>query len=403
MANKTPSLKFKDYSNKWTDNTLGGLGSVAMCKRVFKHQTSPQGDIPFFKIGTFGGMPDAYISRELFEDYKSKYAYPNTGDILLSASGSIGKTVVYNGNDEYFQDSNIVWLKHSKNEIINPFLHHFYSLAEWEGLEGSTIKRLYNEIILKTKISYPSIPEQKRISGVLDDLDSIIKLYQTKTESIINLKKSLLNSLFPNMSETAPKIRFKEFSKDWRLLSYQNIGEPLSGGNLSYNDLAEDGKLKCVLYGELYTLYDSVIEKIVNKTNKKATTIRRNDILFPQSTTVDALSLISPACMNDDEAQTAGVFVIRPNEDIDGNFISYYTKGNTDQKYKLSKKAQGLTIIHLYYQSIQDETIFVPELKEQKKISSLFKSIDGLISLYQNKVVLLQNMKSSLLSKMFPN
>lgn len=101
-----------------------------MCKRIFKEQTSSEGDVPFYKIGTFGGEPDAFIDRELFKEYKSKFSYPNKGDILLSASGTIGRTIEYTGNDEYFQDSNIVWLKHGDG-IDNAFLEVLYSVVDW--------------------------------------------------------------------------------------------------------------------------------------------------------------------------------------------------------------------------------------------------------------------------------
>ncbi len=67
------------YASVWEQRKFGDIGSVSMCKRIFKEETSPEGDIPFFKIGTFGGEPDAYISRELFEEYKSKFSYPEEG------------------------------------------------------------------------------------------------------------------------------------------------------------------------------------------------------------------------------------------------------------------------------------------------------------------------------------
>ena len=63
-----------------------------MCKRIMKAETSADGDVPFFKIGTFGKESDAYISREKFEEYKAAYSYPNKGDILISAAGTIGRT-----------------------------------------------------------------------------------------------------------------------------------------------------------------------------------------------------------------------------------------------------------------------------------------------------------------------
>ena len=171
----------------------------------------------------------------------------------------------------------------------------------------------------------------------------------------------------------------------WEQRKYEDIGTASSGGTLGYDDLAVNGKYNCVLYGELYTHHDCLIKEIQNKTNCKGNTVQRNDILFPQSTTVDALSLISPACLNVDTAETSGVFVIRPHKDIDGNFVVYYTKGNNYQRQKLSKKAQGLTIVHLYYQSIKDETIAVPNFTEQKKISTFFENLDNLITLHQRE------------------
>ena len=87
-----------------------------------------------------------------------------------------------------------------------------------------------------------------------------------------------------------PKIRFKNFSDEWVENKYKNIGQCLSGGTLSYEDLDKNGIYKCILYGELYTRYDYIIKNIVFRTNKLGNKVIKNDILFPQSTTVDAIS-----------------------------------------------------------------------------------------------------------------
>ena len=174
-------LKCWDFSslNKtaWEQRKFGDVGSVSMCKRIFKNETSDGGDIPFYKIGTFGGEPDAYISRELFEEYKKKFSYPNEGDILLSASGTIGRIVEYTGEDAYFQDSNIVWLSHDKS-ICNKFLKVLYPTVKWDGIEGSTIKRLYNDNFLKTQFMMPKIEEQERLGEYFEQLDHLITLHQ---------------------------------------------------------------------------------------------------------------------------------------------------------------------------------------------------------------------------------
>ncbi|MDB1747945.1 restriction endonuclease subunit S [Enterococcus avium] len=192
---KVPEIRFADFDEVWEQRKLGELGSVAMNKRIFKEQTSDNGDVPFFKIGTFGSKADAFITHELFEEYKAKYPYPKIGDLLISASGSIGRVVEYTGKDEYFQDSNIVWLNHD-DRIENSFLKQFYTIVKWQGLEGSTIKRLYNKNILETKISIPDSNEQQQIGFFFKQLDDIIALHREKNEAFKKMKTAFLSKMF---------------------------------------------------------------------------------------------------------------------------------------------------------------------------------------------------------------
>lgn len=159
---------------------LGNIGRVAMCKRIMKNQTTSTGNIPFYKIGTFGKKPDAFISKELFNEYKEKYSFPTTGSILISASGTIGRTVVYDGNPAYYQDSNIVWLEHDESTVLNKYLYYCYQLKPWNVSDGGTISRLYNYNILKAKIPVPypedkerSLVEQQRMVDILDRFDKL--------------------------------------------------------------------------------------------------------------------------------------------------------------------------------------------------------------------------------------
>lgn len=190
-----PEIRFPEFSDAWKQRKFGDFAKVSMCKRIFKEETTQTGDVPFFKIGTFGGIPDAFISRYKFESYKAKYPYPKKGDILISASGSIGRIVEYSGKDEYFQDSNIIWLDHDES-VLNSFLKHVYSIIKWNGIEGTTIKRLYNDNVLTTKILTPSLEEQSKIGTFFTQLDNTITLQQRKLESLQKLKKGLLQQMF---------------------------------------------------------------------------------------------------------------------------------------------------------------------------------------------------------------
>ena len=153
---------------------LGEVGDVCMCKRIMKEQTLEKGDVPFYKIGTFGGKPDAYISRELYEEFKDKFSFPRKGDILLSASGTIGRKVIYNGEDAYFQDSNIVWIANDEKIVTNTFLFYVYSIIDWK-VDGGTIKRLYNYNLKSAVIPVPPLSEQQRIVSILDTFEASIR------------------------------------------------------------------------------------------------------------------------------------------------------------------------------------------------------------------------------------
>ena len=194
-GNNVPEIRFKGFTEAWEQRKFSDVGCVSMCKRIFKTQTTDIGEVPFFKIGTFGKTADSYITKKLFNEYKAKFSYPEKGDILISASGSIGRIVEFSGKDEYFQDSNIVWLKHNK-EISNEFLKQLYQIVKWYGIEGTTIQRLYNSNILNTEFKMPSIDEQNKISSLLNCIDNLITLHQKKLNKLKNIKKSLLDKMF---------------------------------------------------------------------------------------------------------------------------------------------------------------------------------------------------------------
>ncbi|WP_370810053.1 restriction endonuclease subunit S [Anaerobutyricum hallii] len=181
---------------EWEEKKLGDIGTAKMCKRVLKEQTGEKGDIPFFKIGTFGGVPDAFISRELYEELKSKYSFPRKGNILISAAGTIGRTVVYDGEDAFFQDSNIVWLDTENTIILDSFLLQFYNQTSWDNLEGGTIKRLYNGLFLSKSINLPCLAEQQKIADCLSSFDEVIEKQKATLVAWEEMKKGLLQQMF---------------------------------------------------------------------------------------------------------------------------------------------------------------------------------------------------------------
>ena len=197
-----PELRFPGFSGIWKRRKLGEIGSVQTCKRIFKEQTSSDGEIPFYKNGTIGLQADSYISREVFEEFKRLYPYPEPGDILISAVGSVGRTAEYTGKDEYFQDSNVVWLKTDKMAVDKKFLKASYQVIDWL-IEGSTVKHLYNDNILKSVIWIPeTIEEQKAVGKFVEDFDYLITLHRDELAESKKKRKALAQLLLTGIVRT---------------------------------------------------------------------------------------------------------------------------------------------------------------------------------------------------------
>ena len=383
MSNKVPQIRFNGYSDAWVQRKLGELGSVAMNKRIFKEQTSDTGDVPFYKIGTFGGTPDAFISRDLFEEYKSKYQYPEVGDILISASGSIGRTVVYQGANEYFQDSNIVWLKHD-SQLVNSFLKQFYSIVKWQGLEGSTIKRLYNKNILETPITLPSPEEQTKLGEFFERLDNLIAANQRKLDLLKEQKKGYLQKMFPKNGAKVPELRFLGFADDWeerKLGEIFNYEQPTKYivKSTEYDDTFNTPVLTA---GKSFLLgYTDEITGIKNAT------VENPVVIFDDFTTgshyVDFPFKIKSSAMK----------LLSLNDNSDNFYFMFNTLKNI--KYVPQSHERH------WISKFSEFEIYKPSQEEQQKIGSFFKQLDDTIALHQRKLDLLKEQKKGLLQKMF--
>ena len=403
---QVPQIRFKGYVDAWEQRKLGEFGSVSMCRRIFKEQTSERGDIPFYKIGTFGSVADAFISKELFEEYKSKYPYPKKGDILISASGSIGRTVEFTGENEYFQDSNIVWLNHDER-LSNLFLKCFYSVVKWAGIEGSTIKRLYNDNILNTSINVPSIPEQEKIGNYFANLENLITLHQRKYDKLVNIKKSMLEKMFPKNGRDVPEIRFKGFTDAWeqrKLSEVATMHARIGWQNLRTSEFLDSGDYMLITgtdFNDGAINYSTChfVERERYEQDKHIQ-IKNGSILITKDGTLGKVAYVQglsmPATLN------AGVFNVEIKDEIkvDNKYLFQYLKAPFLMNY-VDKKATGGTIKHLNQNILVDFPVLIPSKAEQEAIGIYFEQLDNLITLHQRKLEKLKNIKKSMLDKMF--
>lgn len=381
-------MRFPGFSDEWRKTTLGNNCEIQMCKRILAQQTNPDDGVPFFKIGTIGGKPDAYISSELFNQFKEKYNYPQKGEVLISCAGTVGRCVRFDGKPAYFQDSNIVWPRNNQNTYTNDFLYYILSKQNWRHLNTTTIIRIYNDDLRSLKFSHPSIEEQQKITSLLSAID---KRIATQNKIIDNLQ-----SLIKGLAKT-----HYDFCKTLSSVKIRELGEPYSVMNLSKEQLSDNGQ-PCILYGELFTLYGPVIESICSKTNieLKLSLSSGKDLLFPSSTTVNALSLIAPSALTKPNIILGGdMFGIKVANEYSPEYLSYYF--NYIGKHELAKYAIGSTIIHLHYKDIAEHTIAIPSLIDQLSFVKLASTMKSKIE--NEKFVLhnLKTLKAYLLQAMF--
>ncbi|WQW79529.1 restriction endonuclease subunit S [Helicobacter pylori] len=369
----------------WQKVRLGDIGKPCMCKRVMKHQTTRYGEIPFYKIGTFGNTADAFISKKLFLEYKTKYSFPKKGDILISASGTIGRAVIYDGKPAYFQDSNIVWIDNDETLVKNDFLFYAYSNIKW-NTEHTTILRLYNDNFKNTLIPLPPLNEQIAIANVLSDLDR----YLYSLDALILKKESVKKALsFELLSQ---RKRLKGFNQNWQKVKVKDFGTIITGST-PLTQISEywNGTISWITPTDINDNKDifNSERKITQKGLDTIRMIPKNSVLVTCIASIgkNAILRVNGACNQQINA-------IIPNKDFNADFIYYLMENN--KQYLLGKA--GVTATYIISKQVFEEIdFFVPkDLNEQIAIANILSGLDSEIISLKNKKRQFENIKKAL-------
>lgn len=385
----TPALRFAGFDGEWRWAKLGDFGRVGMNKRIFKHQTAPTGDIPFYKIGTFGKAPDAFIPQSLYDAYRAKYPHPSVGTVLISASGSIGRTLVYNGQPAYFQDSNIIWLDHN-GELLNSYLEQFYSITDWNGIEGTTIRRLYNEKFLAVPIPVPpAIEEQRAIGELFADLDALIEQHRAKHANLRQTKTALIQRMFPQDGADEPELRLGGFSGAWEVKEFGSVVTRSSTAS------AEPG-LPRLEYEDIVSGVGGLNKDLNRKESLKAGLLfGPGDVLYGK---------LRPYLKNwllpNFHGIAVGDFWVLQSSTADPKFV--YQLIQTPMYDAVANISSGSKMPRADWKLVSQARIaFPPTLEEQRAIGEVFSNLDALIASEHRYITQLTQAKTALLQRMF--
>ena len=397
----------------WEVERLGDVGEPCMCKRILKEQTSPTGDIPFYKIGTFGGIPDAYISRELFEHYKEQYSYPKKGTLLLSAAGTIGRVVVFDGKDSYFQDSNIVWIENDETQVTNDFLFYCYSRMQWKTEEGGIVSRLYNANLKSTSfISPKSIEEQQRIAKALSDVDALISTTEKLLQKKRNIKQGTMQNLLTGKkrlpgfgpqtkSQTYKQTELGLIPEDWDVKNIKELGAFISGSGFplieqgrknekypffkvsDFNNLGNENKL--------ISANNYVSETVASKLCCKI--VKKNSIVFAKigaAIMLERKRITAYDCCIDNNMMAFTV-----NSDNDFSYLCY-----NFQQIPFASLSSSTALPSLSSKIIGNQLISVPSKEEQTAIANVLSSMDKEIETLNTKLEKYRNLKTAMMQQL---
>ncbi|MGL2452530.1 restriction endonuclease subunit S [Helicobacter pylori] len=354
----------------WQRVRLGDIGKPCMCKRVMKHQTTRYGEIPFYKIGTFGNTADAFISKKLFLEYRTKYSFPKKGDILISASGTIGRAVIYDGKPAYFQDSNIVWIDNDETLVKNDFLFYAYSNVKW-NTEHTTILRLYNDNFRNTLIPLPPLNEQSAIADILSALDR----YLYTLDALILKKEGVKKALsFELLSQ---RKRLKGFNQNWQrvrlgdILSYEQPTKYL----VATTQYLQKGFTPILTAGKTF---------ILGYTNDKHGIYTNIPVIIFDDFTTDSKMINFPFKV---KSSAIKILILRDNNQAD---LKYIYEKLTLLKYQVTDHKR------YWIDEFSNFEILLPPLNEQSAIANILSGLDNEITSLKNKKRQFENIKKAL-------
>ena len=205
-----------------------------------------------------------------------------------------------------------------------------------------------------------------------------------------------------SVKKKVPELRFKGFTDEWEERKLGELASFSKGNGYTKNDLVEFGE-PIILYGRLYTKYETVIEKVDTFVNKKDKSIisEGSEVIVPASG--ESSEDISRASVVGKSGLILGgdLNIIKPVNYIDSIFLAL-TISNGSQQKEMSKRAQGKSVVHLHNSDLKQVNLLYPKLEEQQKIGAFFKQLDETIALHQRKLDLLKEQKKGYLQKMFP-
>ena len=385
----TPAIRFKGFTDTWEQRKVGEL----LIERNEQAPKSEEYPLMAF-IANEGVAPkgERYDRSSLVTDTENKlYKKTECGDFIYSSNnletGSIGLnkygkaciSPVYS----IFQptgiaDSNFLGRRLVRKDFIN-------SMVKWRQGVIYGQWRIHESDFLKIEIPVPSVEEQKQIGTFLDYLDNLITLHQRKYDKLTNVKKSMLEKMFPKNGSNVPEIRFKGFTEAWEQRKLGEMGQTYTGLSGKTKDDFGHGSGKFITYMNVFSnpvASSNMTEAIeIDDSQNK---VQFGDVLFTTSSeTPDEVGMSSVWLENAENTYlNSFCFGYRPTTEYNPYYLAYMLRSSSMRK-KITFLAQGISRYNISKNKMMDIEMPIPSIDEQKQIGEYFRNLDNLITLHQ--------------------
>ena len=410
-----PAIRFKGFSDAWEQRKLSELTSMHARIGWQNLRTSEFLDSGNYMLITGTDFNDGainfstchYVERERYEQDRNIQIH--NGSILITKDGTLGKVAYVQGlsmpatlNAGVFnvqiKDANNVDEKYLFQYLKAPVLMDYVD----KKATGGTIKHLNQSILVDFPVILPQRSDQTLIGAFFQQLDNLITLHQRKFEKLTNVKKSMLEKMFPQNGSSYPEIRFKGFTDPWEQRKFSELVQIERGGSpRPIDDFITDAPngLNWIKIGDAPTQGNYITktaEKIRPEGLSKTREVHPGDLILSNS-----MSFGKPYIMGIDGCIHDGWLLIRNTYGVFDLTFLCHLLGTPQMLSQYRSLAAGSTVNNLNKELVGNTVVTIPSITEQRVLGDYLEQLDNLITLHQRELEKLQNIKKSMLEKMF--
>ena len=407
---KTPEIRFAGFTDAWEERKLAELAAFSKGQGYSKGDLRESG-MPIILYGRLYTKYETVISDvNTFVAEKDNSVLSKGGEVIVPASGETAEdisraSVVENAGIILGGDLNVL---KPNSEIDSVFLAITISNGTQQKdiskrAQGKSVVHIHNSDLKEVRLHYPKLAEQEMIGATFASLDRLITLHQREHDKTVNIKKAMLEKMFPKEGADKPEIRFAGFTDAWEK---RKLGELAQSFEYGLNAAAReyDGENKYLritdIDDETHEFNsDALTTPDVNLSKAENYKLQESDVLFARTGASVGKTYRYKAF--DGLVYFAG-FLIRARimPEYDSEFVYQNTLTSRYARY-IAVMSQRSGQPGVNAQEYSEFTIAVPDFLEQRKLGAFFSNLDNLIALHRRELEKLQNMKRALLEKMF--